>query len=160
MSIDAEKIKEEALAFIKSELVAVVATCYDDIPHAAATYYLVDDEFIFYFLTKSNTSKYMNASMNDRAAIVVGTGPKHSTVQSRGIMEILIEDERLAVLEAFRQIYSSEHMKEWPIDVLEKFKDEEYVALRFSPIHLTFINIDNDRWPHSLGPHIHYIISR
>ncbi len=157
---DKNKIRQEALAFVKQNLVAVVATSYNDIPHAAATYYLVDDDFNFYFLTKNNTSKYLNAAVNDSAAIVVGTGPKHATVQARGNMDILVGDESQLVIDAFDNIYSRDTISEWPIDVLEKFKNEDYVAMRFIPYHLTFINIDDENYAESLSKEVHTIISQ
>lgn len=146
-----EEYRKDALAFLWENTTAVIATSFNDEPKASTVYFWVDNEFTFYFVTKRNTSKYINIEMNPRAAIVVGTGPEHITVQAHGNAEIITDDEdRQEILDILTNIRTKENIQIWPIEEMEKFKDRNYVVFKIIPDNVTFMNLDSSKHPNSI----------
>jgi nitroimidazol reductase NimA-like FMN-containing flavoprotein (pyridoxamine 5'-phosphate oxidase superfamily) len=147
-----EQSKSDALKFLRENTTAVVATSFNDEPRASTVYYFMDDDFNFYFVTKRNTSKYIHAEANPRAAIVVGTGPEHITIQAFGKVELLVEDDqREKVLGHLMEIREREHITLWPIEELENFKDRNKVIFKISPAQVLFMNLDSKKYPDSIS---------
>ncbi len=147
-----KEYREDALKFLRENTTAVIATSFNDQPRASTVYYWVDDEFNFYFITKKNTSKYINIEMNPQAAVVVGTGPEHITVQAHGSAE-LISDEQdiLEVIEILTTIRAREHIKIWPIEEIEKFKDRSKLVFKIIPEEVSYMNLDSSSHPDSIS---------
>jgi|SRR3989344_6766911 len=147
-----EQIKIDALKFLRENITAVVATSFNDEPRASTVYYFVDDDFIFYFITKRNTSKYLNIEMNPIAAFVVGTGPEHITVQAVGRAEIVVGDEDVErIAKELMEIRAREHIKMWPIEELYKFKDRNKVIFKMTPDKMFYMNIDSGAHPETVS---------
>jgi general stress protein 26 len=88
-----EVVKTKFLNFLKSKSVAVISTVSETCkPESATIYFAVDDDFTFYFMTKSFTRKYKNLEKNPEVSLVVGTENVPVTVQIQGRAE-RIEDE-------------------------------------------------------------------
>jgi uncharacterized pyridoxamine 5'-phosphate oxidase family protein len=139
-----EQIKSDALVFLRENITAVVATTFNNEPRASTVYYYVDDAFNFYFVTKRNTSKYMNINLNPRAAIVVGTGPDHISIQGHGKVELIFEDEmRGNILDKFSKLRATEHIKNWPIEDVYNFKDRDKVVFKINTEGLLYMNLDS-----------------
>jgi nitroimidazol reductase NimA-like FMN-containing flavoprotein (pyridoxamine 5'-phosphate oxidase superfamily) len=155
-----EQSKADALRFLKDTITAVLATSFNDEPHAATVYYYVDDQFNFYFLTKRNTSKYFNAELNPRAAVVVGTGPDHITVQVSGTMKLIVDEaEKNGIVETFIERLSHNKVTVWPIEDIQKFKDRHIVAYKLVPKKLSYLNLDSKKYPDSINNEAIHIIS-
>ncbi len=147
-----EQAKKDAVSFLRENVTAVVATSFNDEPRASTIYYYMDDAFNFYFITKRNTSKYINIEMNPRAALVIGMGPEHITVQARGKAELITDDqEREKIVNSLMEIHAREHIKTWPIEELEKFKDRNRVVFKISPTQVLFMNLDSTAYPNSIS---------
>ncbi len=143
MSVSNE-IKKEVLGFIKANNTAVVATILDGQPLASTIHYTSDDDFNIYFFSHRNTDKYVSISADGRAALVIGTGPKHISIQAKGIVSIVAGE--------------AGFISHWPIDEMAKFKDENPVAFKFEPLSLVFMNLDDDTYPSSRGQQYHQIL--
>lgn len=86
--MDKNELKKTALEFLKSNTTVVVATiAADGKPQAATVNYFIDDDFNFYFATRTNTRKFKNLAANKNIALVVGTGPDPKTLQMNGVAE-------------------------------------------------------------------------
>lgn len=84
--------KDRARDFIQKHPVGVVATSSKSgIPHAAAVYFVLDEELDIYFVTKEQTTKYKNISENPHVSIVMYDAENQSTLQTQGNAE-LVED--------------------------------------------------------------------
>ena len=87
--------KKEAIRFLQSQLIAVVATLSRaGRPQAATVYFWVNDvekgdAFNFYFLTRRHSRKFENLLKNKEVSMVVGTEFAPSTVQISGKAEIV-----------------------------------------------------------------------
>jgi nitroimidazol reductase NimA-like FMN-containing flavoprotein (pyridoxamine 5'-phosphate oxidase superfamily) len=139
-----EQIKKDVLEFLRENTTAVVATSFNDEPRASTVYYYVDDNFNFYFVTKRNTSKYLNIEMNPHVALVIGTGPEHITVQVHGEGKFVADDEQKdTILEKLLDILAREHVKLWPIDDMPSFKDRHKVVFKITPHKVLFLNLDS-----------------
>lgn len=152
-------IKNDALTFLRENSTAVVATSFNDEPRASTVYYFVDDDFNFYFVTIRNTAKYMNIHLNPKAAIVVGTGPEHISVQAHGIaVPVLDETERKRILHEFSELRAHEHIKLWPIEEMHNFKDRNKEVFKVMPQALHYMNLDSVLHPQSLSDEFRQII--
>jgi len=154
----------DALAFLKNNFVGVLATSYLNLPYASTIYYTSDDKFNIYFVTKMNTDKYLNLKTNKNAALVVGTGPKHISIQVRGHATILKDKRwRNRILNEIESILKEQKIKTWPIKKLKELQakrkvfDEE-IVYKLIPQHLVFTNIDDKSFPDSISDELHHII--
>lgn len=80
--------KNKFLDFLKSKNVAVISTVSEaNQPMSATIYYVVDNDFNFYFMTKSFTRKFRNLKHNKEVALAVGTENTPVTAQIQGTAE-------------------------------------------------------------------------
>ena len=157
-------IVTDARNFLKKNFVAVLATSYQNLPYASTVYYTSDDKFNIYFITKINTDKYLNLKANKSAALAIGTGPKHITIQARGHTAILKDKRwRNRILNDIESILKEQKIKGWPIRKLkelqskEKVFDEE-IVYKFIPQHMVFVNLDDRSFKDSLSEEQHIVI--
>lgn len=146
------KNREDALRFLKENATAVVATSFKDQPRASTVYYFVDDDFNFYFATKRKTSKYINAELNPNAAVVVGSGPEHISVQFYGQIELIVNDvERQRLTEILVGSQNLRGTKIWPIDELRDLRYGQKVVFKIIPEELFYMNLDSTKHPHTIS---------
>lgn len=158
--ISKEISKKDALNFLIANSTAVLATSHTNIPFASTIYYFVDKDLNFFFLTKANASKYLNISQNANVAIVVGTGPKHISVQASGKADFVFDEKRAEIILEFMNLMERNFVKEWPIKDMEKFKDRSTVVFKVTPEFLQFMNLDDEKYPDSISTEYHQIIPR
>lgn len=152
MFMDQNKLKEDIIRFLQESSTAVVATSYKNEPKVSTIYFVSDEELNFYFATKRKTSKYINASLNPKAAIVVGTGPEHVSVQAHGRVELIVdEEERERILNLLVGKQNLKGVRIWPIDELKNFKESYKVIFKIIPDELFFMNIDSERHKESIS---------
>jgi len=154
----------DALAFLKKNYVAVLATSYLNLPYASIIYYTVDDKLNFYFVTKTNTDKYLNLKVNKNVALAIGDGPNHISVQVRGHVTML-KDKRWKdrIRNSIESILKDKKIKMWPIikiqELQAKNKDlDEEIVYKVIPQHLVFTNLDDVSLPNSMGNSRHVIV--
>ncbi len=158
-------IKEEVREFLNNNQVAVVATAYRGLPFAAAMYYFLDNDFNFYFATKRNTDKYFNILAKQQAALVVGAGPKHISVQARGEVALVTGAPYKTMLKKLSRVIGKDKVHDWPVNKLKRMQSKlevlnDPVIFKIKPQHLTFFNLDDRNFPASLGSDHHQILPK
>ncbi len=79
-------IRSEALAFAQSHTAGVLATVtHDNYPHASVVYYVIDDAFNMYFLTKRDSRKFSAIMARPQVAFAVGRQDIPQTLQIEGV---------------------------------------------------------------------------
>ena len=155
---------EDVRGFLQKNLTAVLATSYQNLPHASAVNYVVDAKLNFYFATTENTDKHLNLTENKNVALVVGTGPKHISVQIRGHATALKDEkQKNRILNQIKSILDERRIENWPIKKINnlqaKKKDStEIVVYKIIPQHMVFLNLDDDDFPDSISTSYHAII--
>ncbi|HSA84513.1 MAG TPA: pyridoxamine 5'-phosphate oxidase family protein [Patescibacteria group bacterium] len=111
------EVQRDFMEFLHStQQVAVLATVdQHGEPMAATVYFLVDEQFNVYFLTKTFSRKYANLEKNDHVALVIGTENNPVTAQIQGRAEKLVTPE----------------YGEWEQKFLHAFFKNEFVAPLF-----------------------------
>src|SRR4051812_43049416 len=112
-------LHSDAFRFLKDQHTAVIATSFENQPHATVVYYDVDDDFNIYYLTKQNTQKNIQTAFNPRIAMVIGTGPEHCTVQIRGRAYILLQEEKVEAMNRMILRYTKIGVSQLPIQTME-----------------------------------------
>jgi len=80
--------QKHALEFLHTQKIAVLSTVdKHSVPHGAAIYFVVDNDFRFYFLTTTGTAKYANIAANPNVSLVIADDYQQTTVQVMGIAE-------------------------------------------------------------------------
>ncbi|MBP9757657.1 MAG: pyridoxamine 5'-phosphate oxidase family protein [Candidatus Pacebacteria bacterium] len=93
MTID-PTVRAEALTFLRSHSAGVLATVAKDYtPIASVVYYVCDDSFNIYFLTKRDSRKFHAISAHPQAAFVVGRQDIPQTLQLSGVASELVSSE-------------------------------------------------------------------
>lgn len=84
--------EEKYAQFLRSKMTAVISTISPaGQPMSATIYFEVDENFIFYFMTKKFTRKYENLEKNPEVALVIGTENEPATVQLQGRAEKILD---------------------------------------------------------------------
>lgn len=77
--------REDVRTFLKSNVVATLSTVDDlGLPCAAAIYYLVDDDFTFWFVAPEKTQKIRNILKQNQVALTVTDEKTSTTAQVKG----------------------------------------------------------------------------
>lgn len=131
-------VKKAALIFLKTKVIAVLATIdSNNYPHAATIYYASDDDFTIYFATKTNTHKYQNIEYNHKVALVVGTENIPVTLQLEGEAEKIEEkDEKTNILARIANSSTVGNYKP-PIN---KLPGGEIAVFKVKPISVRFLD--------------------
>ncbi len=97
MQKDMVALRASALEFLKSHTAGVIATVAKDYtPHASAVFYVADDQFNVYFLTKVGSRKHAAISAHPQAAFTVGRLDIPQTLQIEGMASEIQSDEEKA----------------------------------------------------------------
>ena len=145
--MESNDIKKTAFRFLSEpdRLTAVIGSCPGDgDTHVATVYYYVDDNFDFYFLTATHTKKYQNLLNNPNAAIVIGFGPSHTTIQGQGTAQLLEkaskeENEAIAHIKKRLQDHNNET---WPVFQLDTYESESIAVFKFTPQKLELLSLE------------------
>lgn len=155
-----KQAKQEALEFLRSHNVGVLATVNTDRqPFASPVYYHCREEFTIFFLTTRNTHKSLNIKENDKVAFSVGTGPEYISVMIRGRASIADSEEQNLVLPNLMEKPDEENGFDWPMRKLEDFKEQNLVLYKITPEEVTFLNINSKQEPKSAADHLYHLIS-
>jgi uncharacterized protein YhbP (UPF0306 family) len=146
--MDSTTIKTAALKFLNEpdRLTAVIGSCPSDgDTHVATVYYFVDDNFHFYFLTATNTKKYINLLENPNAAIVVGFGPAQTTIQGQGTTTLLkkASDEENNAIARIKKRLQDHNNETWPIFRLDAYDSESIAVFKLIPDTLHLLNLEH-----------------
>lgn len=70
----------------------------DGEPWGAAIYYVADEDFTFYFVTRVETFKYQNLDKNPHAALTIADADAQTTVQASGLVTKLPPEEYVEIV--------------------------------------------------------------
>lgn len=153
-----ELARRDALAFLREQNIGVLATTFEGQPFASAVYYVVDDDFNFYFATRQNTAKHANVAINPHVAFVVGSGPEHISVQVRGTAKVLSGKERAKIRGELRRQKSKGDITSYPLKSMEPFAGADDVIVKTTPTEVQFFNLDCARYPNSLSRNYYTLV--
>jgi len=95
MTTYTSKLKQDAIEFLKTNRLGVVATVNSERrPECATVHYFFDeDSWAIYLITRDSSRKYKNMIENPNVAFVVGTEMGRSTIQIEGMAHIIDKEE-------------------------------------------------------------------
>lgn len=77
--------KEDVHHFIRQNKLAVLSTVDDQgFPHAAPIYYITDEQYNFYFMTATQTSKHSNILSHSHVSLTIVNMEENTTLQVKG----------------------------------------------------------------------------
>ncbi|MEK9201829.1 MAG: pyridoxamine 5'-phosphate oxidase family protein [Patescibacteria group bacterium] len=149
------KIRYSALEFLKSHNTMVVSTVSEaGEPQAAAVYYVVDNDFNFYFMSVVGSRKCTNLSANGKMAFVVGTGPEINTVQGGGMAEAF-DEQAGEIFGKLSERIKLESPEQWPLLLLAK---KGFCTFRVKPTWMVWLNLHKGQHPDVSDIQFHKII--
>lgn len=121
-------------------------------PWGAAVYFIADDDFNIYFVTRAETTKYQNAKHGRVAAFTVADRASQTTVQLTGeVSEVSADDYMNNLFEKFMELrHKDDHNWSPPIN---KVHAGNYMPLCIKPTRLQYANYGQ----HSSDPTANYI---
>ncbi len=124
--------------FLKHHHMGVLSTVTeDDKPWGSAIYYVVDQDFNFFFVTRQKTYKYQNLDQNPFAALTVVDEDKQITVQLTGkISKVPVEDYMDVVFTRLAAVHPKGNSNWTP--PIEKVHKGDYMPLRLTPTKLQY----------------------
>lgn len=127
-------LKDDVKNFISEHSIAVIATVNrDGKPSTSAIYYIVDKHNTIRFLTKTETTKYINLSHIPHAAVTIMDLEKPITVSLEGtVRQITDASEHHEVLQAVTKLGNEKLGDYAPIIKLHK---GSFAAFEFLPKH-------------------------
>lgn len=126
--------------FLRDNPMGVVSTVSDDgTPWGAAVYFIADDDFNIYFVTRAETTKYQNVKQGRVAAFTVADRKTQTTVQLTGeVTEVSADDYMNNLFDKFMELrHSDDHNWSPPINKVHVGK---YMPLRIKPTRLQYAN--------------------
>lgn len=138
--------------FLKSHPMGVLSTASPDgEPWGAAIYYVADEDFNFYFVTKAGTDKYRNLKTNPKVSLTVADPAEQTTVQAAGTVSQLPPEDYMDIVYG-RLAKAARKPGHWtpPIEKLDK---GDYMPFRLVPSKLHYADYGRKH----TDPHAEYI---
>jgi len=140
-------------AFLKHHPMGVLSTLsVDGSPWGSAIYYVSDENFNFYFVTRAETFKYKNIEKNSHVALTIADNESQTTVQVAGtISPIPVEDYMEIVFGKLTKVRPKDDNNWAP--PLAKIRKGNYMPLCITPSKLQYADYKHIK----SGPHSSYI---
>lgn len=126
--------------FLKKRHMAVLSTVSkDNQPWGSAIYFVADEEFNFFFVTRADTFKYQNLEAKPYAALTVADEATQTTVQASGKISKVPADEMLDI--ALNKLEKARPKGDinW-VPPIYKVHKGDYMVLRLTPDKLQYAN--------------------
>lgn len=138
MTTTPEHPHQKVHAFLRHHHMGILSTVSEEgRPWGSAIYFIADDNFTFYFVTRAETYKYQNLEANPHVALTVADEETQTTVQLAGMISPLPYEDYLEVV--FRKMPkirpAGDH--EW-IPPVEKLRAGNYMPLVLTPTKLQY----------------------
>lgn len=130
--------RHKAYNFLKQHSMGVVSTSdKDGKPWGSAVYYIVDEEFNVYFVTRAETNKYQNIKHNTGVSFTVADASTKTTIQLKGeVNEISASDYMNNLFDKFMKVrHQDNHNWSPPIN---KLHAGSFMPLRIKPTYLQY----------------------
>ncbi len=131
--------------FLKHHPMGVLSTVSPDgAPWAAAIYYVADEDFNFYFVTRAETSKYHNLEKTPLAALTVADAASQKTVQVAGsVTKVPVKDYTDIVFNKLAKLRPKDDLHWSP--PLSKLHKGNYIPLLLTPSRLLYADYKHVR---------------
>lgn len=142
--------------FLKHNPLGIVSTVSGDgKPWGAAVYFIADDAFNIYFVTRAETAKYKNIQQSRIAAFTVADRSTQTTVQLTGeVSEVPADEYMNNLFEEFMKLrHNDDHTWSPPIN---KVHAGAFMPLRIKPTSLHYADYSQHKEP--LANYIEQII--
>jgi uncharacterized protein YhbP (UPF0306 family) len=148
-------LHHQVLDFLKQHPMGVLSSVTPDgSPWGSAIYYVADDEFNFYFVTRMETFKYQNLDKTPLAALTVADSDSQTTVQASGkISQLPVKEYADIVFGKLAKIRPDDNYSWSP--PLAKLQKGNYMPLRLTPTKLQYANYGDKDLEHDI--HAEYI---
>jgi len=132
-------------AFLKQHPMGILSTVSaDGKPWGAAVYYVADEDFNFYFVTRVETYKYQNLDKKPLAALTIADNETQTTVQLAGkIAKVSAHDYMQVFFDKFAKLRPEDDYRWAP--PLEKIHKGNYMALKLVPSHLQYADYSHTK---------------
>lgn len=152
------KLSQEVHKFLTANPMAVLSTASTTgEPWGAALYYYVDEQFNFYFVTRTGTQKSQFIEQNPQASLTIADEPSQTTVQLVGkVSKVSAEDYEEVVFEKLAAARPKQNGSQ-RVPPLEKIHDGNYVAYKLTPTAMQYANYSIQKTD-ALASYIHQII--
>jgi uncharacterized pyridoxamine 5'-phosphate oxidase family protein len=113
-------------------------------PWGAAIYFIADDDFNFYFVTRSETYKFQNLERNPHVALTVADSKSQITVQAAGVVSTMPVDKYIDIFfDKFTKLRpAGDHLWAPPI---EKIQQGSYMPLVLTPERMQYADYGRQR---------------
>jgi uncharacterized pyridoxamine 5'-phosphate oxidase family protein len=129
---------QKVLTFLRHHHMGILSTISaEDKPWGSAIYFIVDDDFKFYFVTRAETYKYQNLEQNPHVALTIADPQTQTTVQLAGTISPLPYEDYLEVI--FRKMpkIKPDDDPEWAPPI-NKLHAGNYMPLIITPTKLQY----------------------
>lgn len=115
-------------------------------PWGAAVYFIADDDFNIYFVTRADTSKYQNVKRASLAAFTVADRATQTTVQLTGkVTPVPIDDYMEHLFDKFMELrHKDDHNWSPPIN---KVHAGAFMPLRITPNRMQYADYSQHKEP-------------
>lgn len=129
---------QEVAKFLQRVHTGILSTVdTDGKPWGSAVYFVIDDDFNTYFVTRVGTKKYQNILAHPDIALTVVDSDSQTTVQIAGPVSKLPAHEYKDIVFDKLASLRPKHHENWAPPI-EKVHQGDYIALKISPTTLQY----------------------
>jgi nitroimidazol reductase NimA-like FMN-containing flavoprotein (pyridoxamine 5'-phosphate oxidase superfamily) len=131
---------DKVYAFLRQHPMGVLSTVSaDGSPWGAAIYYVADDDFNFYFVTRVETHKYKNMSKHRLAALTIADNETQITVQVTGkVSAVPVKDYMDVIFDKLAAVRQKDNPNWTP--PIDKVHAGNFMPLCLTPTKLQYAN--------------------
>ena len=141
MEPDIEKHKNSARLFLRNHPLGTLATMGEDgMPQLAAVYFLPEDDFTCFFVTKESTRKYANISRQPIATFLSFDESALVSIELTGSVALVTDLAEVAkAITAFQKLAETRSAGYW-VPPVSKVAGSQFVVCKLVP---TMVNFNN-----------------
>ncbi len=131
--MDKHDAQEIALDLSAKHPLVTLCTISDGAPYASSVYVVVDQELIFYFITRANTAKWKQSQQNPLVAFAVTDEDSRRTLQVQGTMREEKDPKKIeSVVNMLATLPASSMHPEWLLPP-QQLDAGDYIVARIEP---------------------------
>lgn len=134
--------KEAVREFLKNQHLAVVSTAdLDTNLEASLVYFIADECFNIFFLSKTETTKVKNINKNPKVAIVIGLENKPKSIKASGTAEVVNGSSEYADIKKRLINRITERSNYWP--PLNNLDKGSLTLVKITPTSMSYYDATN-----------------